>query len=323
MFESASKREHPPSTDSSPSSSLPAKRINMNHSLCSICGLDSGYEQVSDINVGENGIMIICDECKCRAAGFEKLQRECDEIKKENVSLKLDLADHAARLAALEQNCSSTVPIDYTAFASAFASVLQSILPTILDSRFSEFDRKIDQKLEAVVKEMRDSDMLQKNKHCLVVSRLPEKESSTPDALTLMLNQQLLPNLLVPDRFQVAHSFHMGKPLSDGSPRLIKLVFDSEMARDVVKSGAVNLKDNLAFKGVRIRPSLSPAQQDLKKKLEDFRRASFPAGPNGRSPVGFRYEADGAPYLWNFVKREQVPLVDLTIHSRVGSDLTF
>ncbi len=160
--------------------------------------------------------------------------------------------------------------------------------------------------------------MLQKNKRCLVVSGLPEKESTA-----LMLNQQLLPNLLVPDRFQVAHSFRMGKLLSDGSPHLIKLVFDSETARDVVKSGAVNLKDNSAFNGVRIWPSLSPAQQDLKKKLEDFCRASFPASPNGQSPVGFCYEADGAPYLWNFVKRKRVPLIDFTVRSRVGSDLTF
>ncbi len=96
----------------------------MNHSLCSICGLDSGYEQVSDINVGVNGIMIICDECKCCASGFEKLQKECDVLKKENVSLKLDQADLAARLASLEQSCSSSVSVDYSAFAEAFASVL-------------------------------------------------------------------------------------------------------------------------------------------------------------------------------------------------------
>ncbi len=295
----------------------------MNHSLCSICGLDSGYEQVSDINVGENGIMIICDECKCRASGFEKLQKECEVIKKENVALKLTQADLAARLALLEQNRSSSVAMDYSAFATAFASVLQNILPTILDSRFSEFDHKIDQKLEAVEKNACNMDMLQKNKHCLVVSGLPEKEGSAPDALTTMLNQQLLPNLLVPNRFHIAHSFRMGKPLNDSSLHLIKLVFDSETARDVVKSGVVNLKDNSAFKGVRIRPSLSPAQQDYKKKLEDFCRASFPAGPNGRSPIGFHYEADGAPYLWNFIKRERVPLADLTVRSRIGSELTF
>ncbi len=96
MSESTNKRDHSPSTDSSPSYSLRAKGINMNHSLCSICGLDSGYEQVSDINVGENGIMIICDECKCRASSFEKLQRECEVLKKENISLKLEQSDQAA-----------------------------------------------------------------------------------------------------------------------------------------------------------------------------------------------------------------------------------
>ncbi len=144
-----------------------------------------------------------------------------------------------------------------------------------------------------------------------------------PDVLTNMLNESFLHELLVSDRFPIVHSFRMGKPLNDGSPCLIKLIFDSEIARDIVKSSTTNLKNSTIFKGVRIRPSLSPMQQDHKKKLEEFHRATYPADINGRSPVGFHYETDGMAYLWNFVKKERAPVADLSAHSRVVSNQPF
>ncbi len=115
----------------------------------------------------------------------------------------------------------------------------------------------------------------------------------------------------------------MGKPLSDGTPHLIKLIFDSETACDIVKSGAVNLKNSTVFKGVHVRPSLSPSQQDYKKKLETFRKTNYPSDTHGRSPVSFRYESDGSPYLWNFVNKARVDVSAIFGRPRVNSNQIF
>ncbi len=95
------------------------------------------------------------------------------------------------------------------------------------------------------------------------------------------------------------------------------------MGKNIVKSSASNLKNSTAFKGVRIHPSLSPMQRDKKNKLEEFRRATYPAGIDGRSPVGFRFETDGTAYLWNFLKKERVPVVDLSAYPRAVSNQPF
>ncbi len=107
-----------------------------------------------------------------------------------------------------------------SSIADVVARAVANYLPQVLNSKLTNLDCCFDEKLEAFEKKSHDTDMIQKNKHCLVVSGLPEKESSAPNALTTMLNEQLLPNLYVPDRFHVVHSFRMGKPLSDGSPCL-------------------------------------------------------------------------------------------------------
>ncbi len=321
LSEGTNKRTHPTSTDSSPVT-LPAKRSNrpmMANCPCSLCGLDSGYDSpptVEGFSLGEQGLAIICDECKACAVGYKALEAKCVFYETKLAATEKALENLQDKFAALELKVNSGCTINETAIANAVARVLAQLLPI-------HVDQKLDRKFAEFEKRVKESDGIQKNKRCLVVSGFPEKEGSEPDALTAVLNQNLLPVLQVPDRFAVTHSFRMGKPLSDGSPRLVKLIFDTEIARDLVKSSAYNLKDKADFKGIRIRPSLTPAQQTFKKELEEFRIKTYPRSQSGRSPVGFRYEADGSPYLFDFEKKMRVNFSASTGFQRMNSNETF
>ncbi len=163
----------------------------------------------------------------------------------------------------------------------------------------------------ALEKKFQEKEQIRKNEHCLVVGGLPETEIDA--GLTDYLNDELLPILEVPKWLNVVHSFRMGKQHNDVSPHLCKLIFDTDVTRDAVKSAAFNLKDLSDFKKVRIRPSLSPSQQTMKKNIEKWKDTVYPKGPDGRSPVRIRFEGDGTPYASNvhLKSRIEVPAADM------------
>ncbi len=316
------KHLHSPSSDSSPIASLLAKRFNMDELSCSVCQLTTGlpskdYEGIT--NVGS--LPFICHECSTKATNYNALSTNFSALKKKFFEME-------QRMATMELTNQKVVELEckLNCEDDRVARIVQMVTDSLnmrFDTKLDNLDHKLDQKLDEFERKSRDADTVQKNKRCLVVSGLPEKEGTVPHVLTTMLNEQFLPALLVQDRFVVVRSYRMGKPLSDGSHRLIKLIFDSETARDIVKSGAVNLKNSTVFKGVCVRPSLSPSQQDYKKKLEAFRKANYPSDSHGRSPVGFRYESDGSPYLWNFVDKARVDVSAIFGCPRGNSNQTF
>ncbi len=315
-----SKRLHSSSSDSSPIASLPAKRITMDEVLCSVCHQSTGISSEKYEGFDFGPLSVVCPECSAKASKFDAVFADLTDMKRKVSQMELKLAQldmTNQKVVELERKLTS----DDDRVARIVTLVLDS-MTTRFEAKLDNLDRKLDQKLDDFETKSRDADAHQKNKRCLVVTGMPEREGTVPDALTKLLNESFLPELLVADRFSVVHSYRMGKPRNDGSPRLIKLIFDSEIARDIVKSSASNLKNSTVFKGVRIRPSLSPTQQDKKNKLEEFRRATYPAGIDGRSPVGFRFETDGTAYLWNFLKKERVD-VDLSAPPRAISSQPF
>ncbi len=91
---------------------------------------------------------------------------------------------------------------------------------------------------------------------------------------------------------------------SNGSPRFCKLVFVSEIDREVVVSHARNLRGLPKFAGVLIRPSLTPKQRQLKSHLVDYRWGTFQKEASGRFPVAVHYLYDRTPYLWHLEHEE-------------------
>ncbi len=77
------KRLHSSLSDSSPTASLPAKRINMDELSCSVCQLTTGlpskdYEGIA--NVGS--LPLICQECLKKASDYDALAANFSALKK-------------------------------------------------------------------------------------------------------------------------------------------------------------------------------------------------------------------------------------------------
>ncbi len=82
---------------------------------------------------------------------------------------------------------------------------------------------------------------------------------------------------------------------------------------------ARKLKGLQNFRGVQIRPALTPLQRQLKRPLDDYRWGTFQKDSAGRFPVAVRYFHDGTPYLWHFGRKEKIA-PPLTSRPRTGSD---
>ncbi len=88
------------------------------------------------------------------------------------------------------------------------------------------------------------------------ITGLPESESDE-DTLAFV-NQSLLPALSVPSKFEVIFFHRLGQIRWDS---LCRLIFASKIARDIVLVHSRNLMGQAQFVNIRLRPSLTPAQQ--------------------------------------------------------------
>ncbi len=288
----------------------PAAMSNEDGIFCQVCqsyisDQQPQFQSIVALPNRPTWLCLICDMCRQKASNFDAVQLKLDQTNQKLADLRVEMAAQSAemkgRLSALENKSRSSTDLQEISkvVMETVTHMMPKLLAQIVDHKFDCLEKKIEEK-----------ETIRKNARCLVVAGLPEEDDESTITLTENLNSNLLPALKVPDRFTVAHSYRMGKKPDDGTPRLCKLVFDSDIARDATKSGVYHLKNIPAFKKVRIRPSLTPSQQTLKKNLEGWRNKQYPDGFKSgmRPPVGIRFEGDGSPYLWNFSTKSRIEI---------------
>jgi len=153
-------------------------------------------------------------------------------------------------------------------------AILRALI-TIIENQQRQIDSLKEQRLP-IAAASEDQAEFKERKRSIVIMGLPEASGKPSDRQRADKSQlaHLFDELDV--EAEVVATYRMGVK-KDGGPRLTKVVLAASQQQKTVLVAAKKLKASTSFKGVFVRPSMTPAERDedyrLRQQLRELRQA--------------------------------------------------